>query len=191
MADKAPVERRVPLYPLEKAIELGRELGVDQARASRGWFRVLAHHPGVLRGICAMVDALLFNSTLPVRLRELMIMRIAWVTRSAYEWAQHWRIARNAGIPDEDLLAVRDWRQSTRLAAADRAMLAAVDDTLQDGKVSDAVWQECAQHLDKPALVEMTTAIGFYHMFSELLQTLDAPLEDGVAVWPPDGERLA
>lgn len=189
MADSKPA-RRIPLYPLDQAVALGKELGVDEARAGRGWFRVLAHHPNVLKGICALVESLLFQSTVPVRLRELMIMRIAWVTRSSYEWAQHWRIARNAGVPEEDLLAVRDWRASTRLQPADRAVLGAVDDTLQRGKVSDAVWRECAQYLDRPALIEMTAAIGFWHMFSELLRTLDVPLEEGVELWPPDGKSF-
>lgn len=191
MADsKEPVGPRVPLYPLDQAVALGCELGVDEARAGRGWFRALAHHPNVLKGVCALVESLLFQSTVPIRLRELMIMRIAWVTQSSYEWAQHWRIARNAGVPDEDLLAVRDWRRSARLQPADRAVLGAVDDTLQGGKVSDAVWHECAQHLDRPALIEMTAAIGFWHMFSELLRTLEVPLEEGVDLWPPDGKSL-
>ena len=33
-----------------------------------------------------------------------MIMRIGWVTGSAYEWTQHWRVATTAGIPPEDIL---------------------------------------------------------------------------------------
>lgn len=179
---------RVPLYPLDKAISLGRELGVDEGRAGRSWFRALAHHPKALKGICVLVESLLFENTLPVRLRELMIMRIAWVTRSNYEWAQHWRIARNANVPDEDLLAVRDWRQSTTLTPADRAVLAAVDDTLQTGKVSDTVWRECSQFLSGPTLIEMVAAIGFWNMFSQLLQSLEVPHEEGLAHWPPDGK---
>jgi hypothetical protein len=55
-------------------------------------------------------------------------MRIGWVTGSAYEWTQHWRVATTAGIPPEDILAVRDWRNSERLTPADRAILAATDE---------------------------------------------------------------
>jgi alkylhydroperoxidase family enzyme len=63
---------------------------------------------------------LLENNRLDTRLRELMIMRIGWITGSAYEWTNHWRVATTAGIPLEDVLAVRDWQNSDRLTAADK-----------------------------------------------------------------------
>jgi alkylhydroperoxidase family enzyme len=47
---------------------------------------------------------LLENNKFDTRLRELMIMRIGWVTGSAYEWTQHWRVATTAEIPPEDIL---------------------------------------------------------------------------------------
>jgi alkylhydroperoxidase family enzyme len=53
---------------------------------------------------------------------------IGWVTGSAYEWTNHWRVATTAGIPPEDILAIRDWRNSQRLTQADKAVLAATDE---------------------------------------------------------------
>jgi len=99
-----------------------------------------------------------------------------------------WRFAERVGLPPEDVLAVRDWRSSAHLSAADRAVLAAVDDTLEKGKKSDSVWNECAQHVgNAEQLLEMVVAIGNWNMFSQLLRSLEIPLEDGVAGWPPDG----
>src|SRR5215467_3865441 len=69
-----------------------------------------------------------------------MIMRIGWVTGSAYEWTQHWRVATTAGIPPEDILAARDWPNSSRLTAADKAILAATDECLAGKSISDATW---------------------------------------------------
>lgn len=42
-------------------------------------------------------------------MRELVIMRIGWVTGSVYEWTQHWGVATALGVDQADLLAVRDW----------------------------------------------------------------------------------
>jgi hypothetical protein len=36
-------------------------------------------------------------------------------------------------------------------------------------------------------LLELAAVIGAGTMFSGLLRTLEVPLEDGVAPWPPDG----
>src|SRR5215471_14621047 len=90
------------------------------------------------------------NNKFDTRLRELMIMRIGWVTGSAYEWTQHWRVATTAGIPPEDILAVRDWPNSERLTPADRAILAATDECLDGKSISDAAWIEVAKHVTDP-----------------------------------------
>jgi hypothetical protein len=37
----------------------------------------------------------------------------------------------------------------------------------------------------------MVVAIGNWTMFSQLLQSLRVPLEDGAAPWPPDGKAPA
>ena len=122
------------------------------------------------------------------RLRELMIMRIGWVTGSVYEWTNHWRVATTAGIPAEDILAVRDWRNSDRLTAADRAILAATDESLAGKSISDAAWAEVAKHVADPGQqVEFIVAMGNWLMFSMLFRNLRIPLAEGVAVWPPDG----
>jgi hypothetical protein len=36
-------------------------------------------------------------------------------------------------------------------------------------------------------LIELVTAIGAWRMIASILRTLQVPLEDGVASWPPDG----
>ena len=131
---------------------------------------------------------LLENNKFDTRLRELMIMRIGWVTGSAYEWTQHWRVATTAGIPPEDILAVRDWRNSERLTAADKAILAATDECLAGKSISDAAWAEVAKHVTDPGQqVEFIIAMGNWMMFSLLFRNLRIPLAEGVAVWPPDG----
>jgi alkylhydroperoxidase family enzyme len=131
---------------------------------------------------------LLENNRFDTRLRELMIMRIGWVTGSAYEWTNHWRVATTAGIPPEDILAVRDWQKSERLTPADKAILAATDESLAGKSISDAAWAEVAKHVtDHGEQVEFIIAMGNWLMFSMLFRNLRIPLGEGVAVWPPDG----
>jgi hypothetical protein len=52
----------------------------------------------------------------------------------------------HGGIPPEDILAMRDWRNSERLTPADRAILAATDECLAGKSISDAAWAEVAKH---------------------------------------------
>ena len=129
---------RVSMVSLERARELGDAMGMPARRTQSEAFRVVANNPGVARVAFSQLMQLLENNKFDTRLRELMIMRIGWVTGSAYEWTQHWRVATTAGIPPEDVLAVRDWRNSGRLTPADKAILAATDECLAGKSISDA-----------------------------------------------------
>jgi len=178
----------VPMVSPERARELGEAMGMPAARTRSEAFRTVANNPGVARVAFSQLMQLLENNQFDTRLRELMIMRIGWVTGSAYEWTNHWRVATTARIPPEDILAVRDWRNSERLTPADKAILAATDECLAGNSISDAAWAEVTKHV--PGLghqVEFIIAMGNWMMFSLLFRNLRIPLAEGVMVWPPDG----
>jgi alkylhydroperoxidase family enzyme len=179
---------RVPIVSPERACELGEAMGMPARRTQSEAFRVVANNPGVARVAYSQLMQLLENNKFDTRLRELMIMRIGWVTGSAYEWTQHWRVATTAGIPPEDILAVRDWWNAERLTQADKAILAATDECLAGRSISDRAWAEVVKHVTEPGdQVEFIIAMGNWMMFSLLFRNLRIPLAEGVTPWPPDG----
>jgi alkylhydroperoxidase family enzyme len=185
-----PTGSRIAMLDIDEARRRATERGIPEAMAELSVFRIALHQPGVAAGLHGLLHELLWKGVLDARLRELIIMRIGWSTRSEYEWTPHWRVARLLGVPDRDLLAVRDWRGDERFGDAERAVLAATDDTLRDGTITDESWDACRAALrDDAALVELVAAIGNWRMFAALLRSLDVPLEDGVEPWPPAGEE--
>lgn len=181
---------RVDMVSQDRANQLGDEWGMAGPRMTRSAVRTLAINPELARPVLTLLGQLLERNKLDARLRELVIMRIGWVTGSAYEWTQHWRVATvTCGIPPEDVLAVRDWKNSLRLTDADKAVLAATDETLAGGSISDATWAAIQKAIpDQAQQVEFVVAMGNWTMFSMLLRNLRIPVEDGVMVWPPDGK---
>jgi len=181
---------RIPMLSVDEAKRRAAEHGLPEAFADLSIFRILLRHPLVAKQLGDLLIALLFRGTLDKRLRELVIMRIGWATGSVYEWTQHWRIARELGVSEEDLLAVRDWRDHDHWSDSDRAILAATDETLEDGAISPTTWAACANALpDEEDQLELVAAIGTWRLISALLRSLDVPLEKGVAAWPPDGAK--
>ena len=89
---------RVKMVSAERALELGAAMGLPGRRTQSEAFRTVANNPGVARVAFSQLLQLLENNTLDFRLRELMIMRIGWVTGSVYEWTQHWRVATTGGV---------------------------------------------------------------------------------------------
>src|SRR5690606_31612722 len=125
-------------------------------------------------------DALTFDSPLSDRHRELAILRVALVTGSDYEYRKHRVMAVQNGVTADEVDAVGSWRDHASFTPADRAVLAATDDVLTDGTVSDATWAEVQNHLgDNPVLhLDLVTAIGAWRLLSEILRGLRVPHDE-------------
>ena len=65
----------------------------------------LARHPDLAEAFLPFNTRLLLRSTLPPRLRELAILRVARRSGCAYEWAHHVRIAAKAGLSEAEIEA--------------------------------------------------------------------------------------
>ncbi len=188
MSQNISTESRLPRLSLEAARAAAEQVGLQEQMADLNIFRVLLHQPKLAKAISDVLLTLLFRGKLDARLRELVIMRIGWATGSVYEWTQHWRIATQLGVSEEDLLALRDWRASDRFDDADRAILSATDETLETGTISSETWKRCEEHLGSTEeRLELVSAIGTWRFISGFLRSLEIPLEEGVTPWPPDG----
>ena len=182
---------RLPPLDADAAASAAASCGVPAALGDLNVFRVLLAHPRLARNLSDLLLTLLSGDHLDARLRELAILRVGWVTASVYEWTQHWHLAPGFGVDADDAAAVRDGPDHPRFGPAERAVLAATDQTLATGAVSAATWQACRRHVsqDQRALLELVGTIGVWRTLSELLRSLEIPLEEDVAPWPPDGRR--
>ncbi len=181
---------RVEMLSVEESRKAAESAGLPEMFAPLSVFRILLRDQELARAIGDLLQLLLRGRHLDGHLRELVIMRIGWTTGSVYEWTQHWRVARMMEMREEDIVGVRDWRNHPDYGPAERAVLAATDETLEHGTISTSTWRECEAHLENPeALVELVVSIGNWRLFSSLLRTLEVPLEKGTEAWPPDGAR--
>lgn len=151
---------RVPLLPVDEAKAAADEAGVPDYMAELSIFQVLLNHPRLARTFNDLLATMLWHGTLDSRLRELVIMRIGWLTDCDYEWTQHWRVASGLGVSADDLLGVRDWQGYNGFGPAEQAVLAATDDVVREGAVSAQSWSACERelHCDKVVLIELVTS---------------------------------
>lgn len=186
---------RVHTLPIREAEAAAESAGVPLYMARLNIFRVLLRHPELARALHDLLATLLWKGSLDKRMRELVIMRLGWVTGSVYEWTQHWSIAGSIGVSEQDLLGVREWRAYPGFGPRERALMAAVDEVVRDGSISPDTWAQIVEHVTPAAadesgdktVLEVVAVIGAWRMVSTWLQSLGVPLEDGVEPWPPDG----
>jgi alkylhydroperoxidase family enzyme len=180
---------RVEMVSAAASLAIAAELGLHEAVAKLNIFRTLFHRPKTAKAIADLLLSLLMDAALDQRLRELVILRIGWVTGCDYEWTQHWQLAQELfGCQPHELLALRDWRTAPCFDERDRAVLAATDELLETGDLSDESWARCEAALGRDASVDLVAAVGTWRLISTLARGLRVPLEAGVASWPPDGK---
>ena len=85
-----------------------------------------------------MGNALLYRCELDPVLRELAIMRVGRLSRAAYEVFQHERIAREVGVTEDKIAALRDATiEAPAFTDNEKAVLRFTDDVVRNVKASD------------------------------------------------------
>jgi 4-carboxymuconolactone decarboxylase len=145
-------------------------------------FTTLAHQPELFRRWLGFGGALL-SGRLPGRIRELVILRTAHRFDGRYEWAHHIELGKAQGITAAEIAALGGDLAALEWSPFEKAVLAAVDETADQGEISDTTWPTLAQSLDEAELVELVMLVGHYLMLSTVLRSLRVPLEPAAAVW--------
>lgn len=175
---------RIPLLSVEEAQKRGAEVGIPPNLARLNAFRALLHNPVASGPVAKLILTLIFQGTLDHRTRELVILRMGWRTKSEYEFCQHVPIARQVGMNDEEILAVRDPAAYAGFSDVDRAVLALADELVDGTRVSDETWAVLAPAFAPGQLLELVFVAGNWRMFAGFLRTAEVPLDADVASWP-------
>ena len=168
MADPSPVPRIRPLRP---ARFLAR-LGVPAANL----FGTLARHPRLFRRWVPFGRRLLAGE-LPRRERELLILRTGWRCGAEYEWGQHVRIGRLAGLRRAEIARIQQGPDAPGWAPFDGALLRAADELHDDGAITDDTWATLARRYDERQLIEVPVLVGQYHLVAFTLNSLEIQRE--------------
>ena len=92
-----PARPRIDPLPVDEGAP--RELNI---------FRTLAHNEVLSKGFLQLGGHLLGGGVLPVREREIVILRTGFRSGSEYEFGQHTRIGRRGGLTEEEIARLAD-----------------------------------------------------------------------------------
>jgi len=147
-------------------------------------YHCLANHPRLVAAWSDFSKALRHDSRTPRALRELVILRGAQLMRSEYEWAQHLKMARKAGVREAQIAALSSWKSSPEFDAKEKAALLLADAVTQ-GEVSDQVYSEAMRQFDHHDYVELSITAAFYAMVGRMLDAMGVPLEPDMRDYAP------
>jgi len=164
---------RVPLAEFEPALKKRLE---ELWGTPPNLYKALANHPHVIGAWNEFARTLRHESRTPRALRELLILRGAQLMRSDYEWAQHLKMARKAGVREAQINALAAWKSSPEFTPQEKAALGLAEAVTQ-GKVSDEVYAEAMRHFDHHDYVELSVTAAFYAMVGRMLDAMGVQLE--------------
>ncbi len=141
-------------------------------------YKVMAHCPRVGREFLRLGNAILFNGSLPPKIRELAILRVGDLAEATYEWTQHVPIGLKAGLTEQQIKTMHRWKDSPLFSDQERAVLQYTDEVAQNIRVSEETFRAVRDFLTEEQVVELTTTIGYYGMVSRILEALEIELEE-------------
>lgn len=150
-------------------------------------FRTFAHAPRPLRRFGFWAGYILGrHNSLPPRERELVILRVGFVCRAGYEWAQHVVIGRDAGLTDEEIERIKAGADAQGWSVADSILLRAVDELVGDHFITDATWASLADDagLDDRQRMDVVFTTGQYTQVSMMLNTFGVQLDEFLVADP-------
>lgn len=146
----------------------GRVMGTEDPQV----FLVLGRTRRTFWGWLLFAGGLMPGGSLPRRDTELVILRVATLTGSAYEHAHHVRLGQRVGLTDEEIAAVGQGPGAAVWSDRQRTILAAVDELHARRDLSDETWAALRVHLDERRCVEFLLLAGHYEMLATTLNTL-------------------
>ncbi|WP_059017685.1 carboxymuconolactone decarboxylase family protein [Mycobacterium sp. M26] len=134
----------------------------------------LVRHPDLTKAFLGFNVYLLFRSSVPARLREVAILRVAHRRNCAYEWAHHVDLATAEGLTEADVEAIR---RGEAHDDADRVILTAVDELDSTSNLTDQTWEALGEYLSDRQRMDFVFIVGAYGMLAMAFNTFGVQLE--------------
>ncbi|MEU4156789.1 carboxymuconolactone decarboxylase family protein [Actinoplanes sp. NPDC026670] len=171
---------RLPVIDPDEMTPRQREVAdriAGRRGAVRGPFRVWLNSPELCDRVEALGAFLRFDSSLPLRLRELSLLIAARHFDAQYSWNAHWEKAVSEGIPAEAVRAIAERRLPLFDRAEDDTFYRFCVELLENHFVSAETFAEAKKHFGAQGLVDTVGSLGNFSMLALCLNAFEVDLQ--------------
>jgi len=140
-------------------------------------YRVIAHANTAAPGFLSLGRALLTESDLDPKLRELVILRVGALSKASYEIYQHKRVGQSVGLSEEEIGAALRERSDDCLTDLARLILQFTESVVWEVKAPESLYAAVAKELTERQMAELLLTIGFYMLVSRFLENTEVGIE--------------
>jgi 4-carboxymuconolactone decarboxylase len=178
----AVAQERMGPVPTDKMTPAQKQAAADHAAARgqlTGPWQVLVRSPDLMGRVRGLSDYVRFNSALPPRLSEFVILITAREWSQAYEWNAHQPLAVKGGLNPEIAKAIADGRRPTGMAEDEEVLYEFATELLQHHSVSDATYARAMAKFGEKAVLDTIGLMGHYSLVAMVLNTARTPVPAG------------
>lgn len=185
MIKRDPAARMLRVAPESKTDEMREVIsifaGPGRINVDENYvLNTFVHHPDLARHFLLFNRYLLMSSTLPVRLRQIAIMRVAWIKKARYVWSSHLRTSLRNGLTGEEFEPVKHGESSRYWNNEERIILRATDQAMDNSDVDEATWQALTAFLDQRQIMDFLFTVGAYALLGMVCSSLRIEREDAL-----------
>jgi alkylhydroperoxidase family enzyme len=147
----------------------------DEMPIKNNLIRTTFNNPDLHRGFASLAGRVHSASHLSPAVREYAVLRTAAKLGATYQWANHVPVARDAGLTDKEIAALRD--RDLEALTPEQARIARFAEAVDEGAVDEALWAEMSAHYSPVELLDLTMLVAFYGLASRVTLALDVPLD--------------
>jgi 4-carboxymuconolactone decarboxylase len=175
----------MPAIPPEQWTAAQRVAAEEISSGPRGGvvgpFIAALRSPECMRRLQHFGAYLRYDSAIPPRLRETVILLTARRWRQDYEWWTHVEPARQAGVLEATLEAIRTGTLPAAPSPDDAVIFELCDVLFADGRVPDALYARALALLGEPGLIDVICAVGYYSTLALIMNATGTALPEGAS----------
>ena len=149
----------------------------DDIASSRGRvqpnFKVLLNNPLATARMAALGGYVRFETPLSPRVKMLAVLATAREFDGDYVWTANLPQARDAGVDEATIQAIRERRAPRGLMPEDAVIVQFMLELLRQHRITDATFQAVQQKLGDAGVIDLLILIGYYGSLSHSLSALE------------------
>ena len=178
------MSRLKPLDPVTLTGEQKRvadEIVAGPRGGLRGPCQAWLRSPGMADPAQKLGEYVRFGSSLPRDLSEMAIIMAGKHWHAGYEFWAHARMAKEAGLDEAIIEAIRTGAEPSFTRDTERILYALVTEFYAENKLSDTTYQRAVDSFGENGLMDIIAAVGYYGLVSMTLNVFEVELPEGVA----------
>lgn len=137
-------------------------------------FNTAAHQPDILSGLTQINDGI--RNDLPEKFRELAYFMASQINQCGYCSHYHKQAAKQAGLSEEQLIAVENYQNSDKFDGQEKAVLSYSEQLTKHAQVDRTVIDELKKFLDEKQMVSLAGTVALANFTNRFNHGLDIQL---------------